>query len=136
MIQILFGMLKLVMETILREGLFFCPTTLHHYYSSILRTPVQCDDIIRLEHVKTQKNLHSHNFESPIAKQQEVSCLGTNGVGDERLPYDSFLFSVDSVSLFLFLLHQWITGDLFASAIGIIIINGRAIVPSSFRYHS
>ncbi|KAH7822091.1 putative stromal cell-derived factor 2 [Monocercomonoides exilis] len=45
-------------------------------------TPVKCGDEIRLEHVSTKRNLHSHNFKSPISSQQEVSCFGDKGVGD------------------------------------------------------
>ncbi|KAH7831125.1 putative mannosyltransferase [Monocercomonoides exilis] len=45
-------------------------------------TPVECGDIIRLEHVKTGKNLHSHSFKSPVSAQQEVSCFGEKGEGD------------------------------------------------------
>jgi hypothetical protein len=40
-------------------------------------------DVVRLEHVLTRRNLHSHGgFPSPITKQQEVTCFWTNGVGD------------------------------------------------------
>lgn len=64
--------------------------------------PVHCDDIIRLEHVNTQKNLHSHKFDSPLSRDQEVSGFGANGVGDTSL-YSfllifpiSFLTTVDN----------------------------------------
>mmetsp|Transcript_8176 Transcript_8176/g.7770 ORF Transcript_8176/g.7770 Transcript_8176/m.7770 type:complete len:141 (-) Transcript_8176:9-431(-) len=30
----------------------------------------------------TYKNLHSHEFESPVSKRSEVSAFGENGVGD------------------------------------------------------
>ena len=46
---------------------------------------MKCNDTIRLEHLKTGKNLHSHNFASPVSKQQEVSAYGVNGEGDESL---------------------------------------------------
>lgn len=59
-----------------------CKIFLIHSYN---RTPVKCNDIIRLEHFQTKKNLHSHNFASPISKQQEVCAFGTDGVGDECL---------------------------------------------------
>lgn len=46
--------------------------------------PVRCGDIIRLEHVETQKNLHSHSqFESAISKSKEVTGYGDDGEGDE-----------------------------------------------------
>jgi subtilisin family serine protease len=45
--------------------------------------PVQHGDIIRLEHVLTGRNLHSHGgFPSPVTHQQEVTCYGDNGIGD------------------------------------------------------
>jgi len=46
-------------------------------------TPVKCDSIIRLLHVTTRRNLHSHNYASPLSNNQEVSAYGENGVGDE-----------------------------------------------------
>jgi hypothetical protein len=45
--------------------------------------PVQHGDTIRLEHVLTGRNLHSHGgFPSPVTSQQEVTCYGDNGIGD------------------------------------------------------
>jgi dolichyl-phosphate-mannose--protein O-mannosyl transferase len=45
--------------------------------------PVANHDIIRLEHRRTRKNLHSHvGHPSPITAQQEVTAYGTDGVGD------------------------------------------------------
>src|SRR5262249_41964095 len=45
--------------------------------------PVQHGDIVRLEHVRTGRNLHSHaGFPSPVTGQQEVTCFGEAGVGD------------------------------------------------------
>lgn len=44
--------------------------------------PIQCGSVIRLEHVDTKKNLHSHNFQSPLSGNQEVSCYGDKGEGD------------------------------------------------------
>jgi hypothetical protein len=45
--------------------------------------PVQNGHIIRLEHVPTRKNLHSHSgFPSPVTRQQEVTCFGSAGIGD------------------------------------------------------
>ncbi|EGR33403.1 stromal cell-derived factor 2, putative, partial [Ichthyophthirius multifiliis] len=45
-------------------------------------SPVKCGDIIRLEHINTKKNLHSHNYKSAISNKQEVSGFGNNGQGD------------------------------------------------------
>jgi len=44
--------------------------------------PVQCGDVIRLQHLITHKNLHSHRFSSPLSENQEVSAYGTDGEGD------------------------------------------------------
>ena len=47
------------------------------------RAPIKCDSTIRLFHVTTKRNLHSHNYASPLSNNQEVSAYGENGVGDE-----------------------------------------------------
>ncbi|GFQ91933.1 protein O-mannosyl-transferase 2 [Trichonephila clavata] len=40
-------------------------------------------DLIRLEHVVTRRNLHSHKEVAPITKRhQQVTCYGENGTGD------------------------------------------------------
>ena len=45
--------------------------------------PIACGDIIRLEHVDTRKNLHSHLFKAPLSGNQEVSAFGDEfGNGD------------------------------------------------------
>ncbi|KAK3924691.1 Stromal cell-derived factor 2-like protein 1 [Frankliniella fusca] len=44
--------------------------------------PISCGSIIRLEHLTTNKNLHSHLFPSPISNKQEISAYGSNGEGD------------------------------------------------------
>ncbi|XP_055638698.1 stromal cell-derived factor 2 isoform X2 [Toxorhynchites rutilus septentrionalis] len=45
--------------------------------------PVKCGDTIRLHHLATNKNLHSHHFQSPLSGNQEISAYGDdNGVGD------------------------------------------------------
>lgn len=49
----------------------------------IFSTPIKCDSIIRMLHVQTRKNLHSHDFQSPLSHNQEVSAYGENGIGDE-----------------------------------------------------
>ena len=43
---------------------------------------IKCGDTIRLEHVATKKNLHSHHVSSPLSGKQEVSAYGNNGDGD------------------------------------------------------
>jgi len=45
-------------------------------------TPMECGSTIRLTHLATKRNLHTHGIPSPLSKQQEVSGFGENGVGD------------------------------------------------------
>lgn len=46
---------------------------------------VRGGDIVRLEHVPTRRNLHSHSgHPSPVTRQQEVTCFGENGLGDDN----------------------------------------------------
>jgi len=47
-------------------------------------TPVHDGELVRLEHRYTRRNLHSHEIESPVTGQQEVSCYGDDGEGDEN----------------------------------------------------
>lgn len=49
-----------------------------------LGQPVQHGDNIRLEHVLTRRNLHSHGLPSPVTGQQEVSAFGEQGIGDDN----------------------------------------------------
>ena len=44
--------------------------------------PVLCNDIIRLEHSATGKNLHSHLHRAWITDGQEACGFGNDGVGD------------------------------------------------------
>ena len=45
--------------------------------------PIKCGEIIRLTHLETQVNLHSHAVKSPLSRQQEVSGFGQgDGQGD------------------------------------------------------
>lgn len=45
-------------------------------------SPVNCGQEIRLEHITTNRNLHSHHFGSPLSNAQEVSAFGDDGEGD------------------------------------------------------
>ena len=45
-------------------------------------TAVKCGTTVRLEHISTGKNLHSHLFKAPLTGNQEVSAYGENGEGD------------------------------------------------------
>lgn len=41
-----------------------------------LAAPVACGTRIRLTHVDTMRNLHSHEYKSPLSNQQEVTAYG------------------------------------------------------------
>jgi len=43
---------------------------------------IRCGMVVRLEHGSSKKNLHSHNFQSPLSSSQEISAFGDNGEGD------------------------------------------------------
>ncbi|NXG38485.1 SDF2 factor, partial [Dromaius novaehollandiae] len=45
--------------------------------------PVRCGQAIRLTHLGTGRNLHSHRFTSPLSGNQEVSAFGEAGEGDD-----------------------------------------------------
>jgi len=51
--------------------------------SCVRGTPVACGETIRLTHVSTNRNLHSHHFQSPLSHNLEVSAFGDDGEGDE-----------------------------------------------------
>lgn len=44
--------------------------------------PLPCGAKVRLEHMNTHKNLHSHEYSSPLSGNNEVSCYGDKGFGD------------------------------------------------------
>jgi len=44
--------------------------------------PIKCGQEVRLMHLSTKKNLHTHQFQSPLTNQQEVSAFGDAGEGD------------------------------------------------------
>ncbi|KAF8820706.1 hypothetical protein IE077_002895 [Cardiosporidium cionae] len=82
--------------------------------------PVLCGDTIRLEHVQTQKNLHSHPIASPLSGQHEVSAFGDHGNGDEsdnfivvctKNTVNGTLHTMEKFSL----LHSGLRGFLIAS---------------------
>eukprot|EP00986_Skeletonema_menzelii_P003839 scaffold1254_cov158-Skeletonema_menzelii.AAC.16 len=46
-------------------------------------TPVKCGQMIRMTHVTTMNNLHTHGIKSPLSNQHEVTGFGGgNGDGD------------------------------------------------------
>jgi len=44
--------------------------------------PIECGQQVRLTHLQTDKNLHTHLIRSPLSRQQEVTGFGENGEGD------------------------------------------------------
>ncbi|XP_053702557.1 stromal cell-derived factor 2 [Synchiropus splendidus] len=50
--------------------------------SCVRGAAVKCGQAIRLTHVNTGRNLHSHYFASPLSSNQEVSAFGEEGEGD------------------------------------------------------
>jgi len=51
------------------------------------RSPIKCGSVIRLTHLNTNKNLHSHHFQSPLSHNLEVSAFGDSGEGDEGMKH-------------------------------------------------
>ena len=45
-------------------------------------TPIKCGSVVRLQHLNTGRNLHSHLFSSPLSGNQEISAFGEHGTGD------------------------------------------------------
>jgi len=45
-------------------------------------TPVKCGQTVRLTHVITGSNLHTHGIKSPLSNQHEVTGFGQDGSGD------------------------------------------------------
>lgn len=43
---------------------------------------IKCGDVVRLEHLQTRRNLHSHHYASPLTSKQEISAFGENGNGN------------------------------------------------------
>jgi len=63
--------------------------------------PVQNGEVVRLEHVSTSKNLHSHvGIPSPVTGQQEITCYERAAVGDYN---DNWRVEVDDSG-------QWAAG--------------------------
>jgi len=56
-------------------------------YFSCFSEPVRCGTKIRLEHIQTGRNLHSHLFSSPLSGHQEISAFGEEGKGKAYSPH-------------------------------------------------
>lgn len=54
----------------------------HHGEVCEAGAPIKCGDIVRLEHMATRRNLHSHLFKAALSGNQEVSGYGEGDVGD------------------------------------------------------
>ena len=52
------------------------------YAAKINGESVLCGEVIRLEHIATGKNLHSHAFKSFVTDSQEACAFGEDGQGD------------------------------------------------------
>lgn len=48
----------------------------------VTASPIKCGSKIRLTHLDTMRNLHSHAHQSPLSRQQEISAFGNDGDGD------------------------------------------------------
>jgi hypothetical protein len=71
------------------------------------------DDIIRLQHQSTKYYLHSHLHQSPLTKQQEVSCYGPESdTGDnwKVCTVLMFLFHYPIFTFFRFKLPEKVNG--------------------------
>ena len=44
--------------------------------------PIVCGSTVRLTHLTTRRNLHTHTIPSPLSRQQEISGFGEDGKGD------------------------------------------------------
>ncbi|CEP19426.1 hypothetical protein [Parasitella parasitica] len=53
------------------------------------------EDKIRLKHIPTRANLHSHEVKSPASDQQEVSCFGNDEESDENDVWEVLQFDED-----------------------------------------
>lgn len=86
--------------------------------------PIKCGDAVRLTHLATKRNLHSHLFQSPLSNNQEVSAFGETGEGDDGDNWiiecdDDFWRRDESVRLRHELTKKYlhVTGDTFGRPI-------------------
>ena len=81
--SIAIGKFEVISEMIVSEGKIMILSLIEISSFYCCRTPIKCDSVVRLFHVTTRRNLHSHNYQSPLSNNQEVSAYGEDGVGDE-----------------------------------------------------
>lgn len=80
---------------------------LSHKLDDILyfnREPVKCGNIIRMQHLATSKNLHSHHFASPLSGNQEVSAYGDEQGMFWKIKYNGGFLNLSSVPVYIFLI--------------------------------
>jgi dolichyl-phosphate-mannose--protein O-mannosyl transferase len=53
-----------------------------HHKNCTTAQPVRCGETVRLSHVATKRNLHTHNEKSSLSRQQEITAWGDNYEGD------------------------------------------------------
>jgi dolichyl-phosphate-mannose--protein O-mannosyl transferase len=53
-----------------------------HHKNCTTAQPVRCGETVRLSHVATKRNLHTHNQKSSLSRQQEITAWGDDYVGD------------------------------------------------------
>jgi dolichyl-phosphate-mannose--protein O-mannosyl transferase len=85
MTEIVFGLLKQPQAIFVKEGKvllsYLCSSQILKIVI-LYREPVPCGSLIRLKHANTQGYLHSHLHQSPLSRQQEVSCYDGKDNGD------------------------------------------------------
>ena len=54
--------------------------------------PVLCEDVIRIEHALTKRNMHTHDIKAPLSGKQEAG--GYNIFFEYFVKYNSFLFFI------------------------------------------
>lgn len=65
-----------------RRTTFWIIREAHGQPPCVTGTKIPYGSKLRLTHLLTQTNLHSHNVRSPLSSQQEVSGYGIDGEGD------------------------------------------------------
>ena len=72
------------------ENLCLSKPVIYHSYQINFRQPIKCGQSVRLTHLQTGRNLHSHHFQSPLSHNLEVSAFGEDGEGDEGRNFATF----------------------------------------------
>lgn len=74
-----------------------CPVKICHSHCCLqyCRKPITCSQTIRLEHVQTRRNLHTHEWASPFSGHQEVSAFGDEGKSFINLQWNSIFLEND-----------------------------------------